>query len=82
MQTAASSRGVSRSARAMDGLPFEFNHKIGFSSQLDKGQDLRSYAEYEVRRKQLIKPLDLVWSRFSIFKSGRSYPIFRCTSQN
>ena len=69
MQTAASSRGVSRSARAMDGLPFEFNHKIGFSSQLDKGQDLRSYAEYEVRRKQLIK-------------SGRSYPIFRCTSQN
>lgn len=31
MQAAAGSRGVSRSTRATDGLPLEFNHRFGFS---------------------------------------------------
>ena len=40
MQTAASSRGVSRSARATDGLLLESTYGIGFSALLD---EVKSY---------------------------------------
>lgn len=52
--TAASSRGVSRSARATDGLPLEFNHRIGFSSGLDEVKTCDLYAECELHWKRVL----------------------------
>jgi hypothetical protein len=76
MHPAASSHGVSRSAWAADGLPLEFNHRIGFSSALDGAKTFDPHAKYEVRRKRPLagRPLNLVWGRFSI---GNPYTILR-----
>lgn len=49
-KTAASSRGVSRSAWASDRLPLEFNHRVTFSSALNEVKTCDRYAEYDVRR--------------------------------
>jgi hypothetical protein len=68
MHVAASSRGVSRSAWAADGLPVGVQPQDWFYKAPRWMGTFDPIQKYEVRRKRSLagRPLNLVWGRFSI----------------